>query len=125
VCYTLVLHPKWKDAISDKDLEIFRLLEQKISDLEKNVIHFIGAKVARNYRKDILATVLIVNATEKGFTPNDTWLTYKESGYLVAKQDFTVETLLVEPNTITPWTFIFKGNSFIRDPQLKNWKVTC
>jgi SLAP domain-containing protein len=119
----LILHPKWKEAISQPDLELFERLVTKADGLEECNVSFISAKVARNYRDDLLATVLIVNSTDGKFLAEQIELNYFEKNQPLASNTFDIPSLIVEPNSITPWTFIFPANAVQGDLLLTDWKI--
>lgn len=91
--------------------------------MEENKISFISAKAARNYRGDLLATVLIVNGTTNIFSVKELELEFLEASRPVAENIFTISSLIVEPKSVTPWTFIFPSNTVECDPQFTDWEI--
>jgi SLAP domain-containing protein len=122
--YTLVLHPKWQEAVSKQDLDLFERLVETIKDFGEGGVRYISAKVAKNYQNDLLATVLIINDTDEKIFFNQIVLEYDENNTSLASNVFTLPTLIVEPKTIMPWTFIFPADTVQGNPQFENWKIT-
>lgn len=119
-----MLHPKWKEAVSKQDLDLFHnLIESKEVEYCPEKRCFVSAKATLNYRKDILATVLIVNNLDDIFVVDDLQLDYMENNLPVASNTFKIPTLIIEPKTITPWTFIFPANTVLSAPHFTNWHV--
>lgn len=121
--FPLVLHPKWQEAVSKQDMDLFERVMGAATQVEDHKIQFLSAKVARNYRNDLLATVLVVNGTNETFSVSEMGLDYFEGNKTVATNIFTIPSLTVEPNTVTPWTFIFPAITVLCDPQFLEWKI--
>ncbi|MFD1416583.1 SLAP domain-containing protein [Oceanobacillus jeddahense] len=109
----LVFEPKWDKALPDTDRQKIEKKFQNIvpSDLDDKSITFTPLWQARNHRSDVLVTVLINNFSGQAYSFDNSILEYVEDDTVKAIQKFTLERVLVPPDSSMPWTFIFPKSS--------------
>lgn len=108
---TLQFEPSWDKALSTKDRELIEgIFKESNSQTEKD-IKLTQIWQAKNYKNELLITVLIHNFTDETLTFNETNLMYVENEQLIAEHTFTLPTLKIEPKSSMPWTFIFPVES--------------
>jgi SLAP domain-containing protein len=102
---TLTFHPAWLKTIAKED-KIFIEKMFKECEISYEQISFTTVRVAKNYKGQLLVTVLIHNGTEEEQEIRNKELTYVENGAVLAKENFSIPMVLPR-KTSTPWTFIF------------------
>ncbi|GAF63242.1 hypothetical protein BTS2_0133 [Bacillus sp. TS-2] len=114
---TLVYHPKWEKTLSKQDRllieKIFKQTSSYVTSLSTTMI-----RVAKNYKDDLLVTVMIHNPQEQPFYFQNQCISYIEDFTCLATQAFTIDSLVIPPHTSMPWTFIFTKNSLEKEPTL-------
>ncbi|QFF97667.1 SLAP domain-containing protein [Psychrobacillus glaciei] len=116
----LAFEMSWDRALSDKDRkEIERIF------LHTNKREFPSARLsliwrATNHKGDLLVTVLVHNFTDEILIFSEKRVTYLENNEVIAENTFTLSTLIIQPNTSMPWTFIFTKDSLKKVITLEN-----
>lgn len=110
----LVFEEKWDKALPEQDRKKIEETFHQIDHTNKaNVVTFTSLWQAKNYRHDLLVTVLINNYGKEEITFKDTNLAYAENDQLAATQHFQLDRVVVPAQTSMPWTFIFPKSSLI------------
>ncbi|AXI09788.1 SLAP domain-containing protein [Oceanobacillus sp. 143] len=119
----LLYEPTWDKALSDKDRTLINrvFLETKAST--NNKIEFSKIREAFNHKGELLVMVLIHNSTKVEFVFKEEMLHYVENDIVIAAHVFTLPSLISEPGTSMPWTFIFPVETLRSMPALNNGKL--
>ncbi|WP_067843151.1 hypothetical protein [Amphibacillus sediminis] len=119
---TLILHSKWKTALSTKDMNelkcFFELHQQgkllQTAELFSNTpMHLVPLYRAINHCNELLITSLIENKTPDPFEFRDVELTYVENNKRIDQTGYTIDPFLLAPSCSTFWTFIFSQHAEI------------
>ena len=112
VMQTLKFEPSWDKALSNKDRELIAdiFTESSFQD-ETDTVKLTPIWHAKNYKDELLITVLIHNFTDQTMTFHNTTLAYIETDQTIAEHSFTLPALVIEPKSSMPWTFIFPVDS--------------
>lgn len=105
----------WKRTLAQKDLDEIESLFQSLSEPSLGTVQFIPFRVAYNHRGDLLATVLIQNATNEHFELKHCPIRFEDAEGFVVQENFYSDKLRVEAYCTTPWTFIFPKQSIQRE----------
>lgn len=110
----LVLHEKWDQALSTEGRADILVAFLSRDDVDQTGIFYYPMKIARNYRNDLLITVLIENRT------SDTWrlkgvMTCHNQGGPLATAFFNEPDCHVNAWTSMPWTLIFAEKGLLRE----------
>ncbi len=117
----LYFEPAWDKTIAPTDREkITHHFQQQTKQLQDGV-HMSFLRNARNYKGELLVTVLIHNFEDINFRLNNTVISYYEQGKQSANAMFSLPCEIAG-NTSMPWTFIFSDtNETTADPQYMIW----
>lgn len=110
----------WEKTVSDQDRAMIQQAFFKTNAANDKTIHFIPLRQALNYKGDLLATVLIHNFSHHPYAFHKEKIHYLENNQPMAEHTFTLPSLLIEPETSMPWTFIFPASSLIDQITLEN-----
>ncbi|RDW17348.1 SLAP domain-containing protein [Oceanobacillus arenosus] len=116
----LQFEPTWDKALSDKDRSLINLTHSETKARANNRIEFIRIREAFNHRGELLVMVLIHNSTKTAFRFQEEKLRYVEGSNLIAVHTYTLPSVISEPETSMPWTFIFPVESLRSKPVLEN-----
>ncbi|OZM57177.1 hypothetical protein CIB95_06840 [Lottiidibacillus patelloidae] len=106
---TLYFHPAWLKTISEKDKINIEQTFNTTGFISERIT-FTTIRVARNYKEELLVTVLIQNGFNEDQEFHQKELLYTENGAFIASHKFTVPMVL-KKHSSTPWTFIFSPES--------------
>ncbi|MFD1067254.1 SLAP domain-containing protein [Oceanobacillus locisalsi] len=111
----LVFESKWHKALPDTDRQkIEQTFQHKVpAESANKSITFTPLWQARNHRSNLLVTVLINNFSKQPYSFEHSTLEYIEEDVVKARKEFTLDRVLVPPDSSMPWTFIFPKSSFI------------
>ncbi|WP_188455140.1 SLAP domain-containing protein [Virgibacillus oceani] len=119
----LTFESAWSKTISNKDRkQIERAFSDAVFDTV-NSIYLSPLWQAINHKNHLLITVLIHNTTQQDLSFHNTKMRYIEGNQIVAEHSFTIPSLVIEPQTSMPWTFIFPVDSMRIRAALKNGKL--
>lgn len=105
---TLTFEPSWDKALPEQDrLKIKQTFAQIDHDTSEPSITFTPLWQAKNYKGELLVTVIINNYSEKELTFDQTSIHYIERGQILATHFFTLKTVIIPPKKSMPWAFIF------------------
>ncbi|WP_080873755.1 SLAP domain-containing protein [Oceanobacillus timonensis] len=123
----LVFEPKWDKALPDIDRQkIEQTFHHNVpAESADNPITFTPLWQARNHRSDLLVTVLINNFSRQAYSFNHSTLEYIENDTVKAREEFTLDRVLVPPDSSMPWTFIFPKSSFTNNSINLNGRLVC
>ncbi|MRH45061.1 SLAP domain-containing protein [Aquibacillus halophilus] len=116
----LQFEEKWDKAIAKKDR---KRIEQIFSELDltnNSGIQLTRLSQAQNYRGELLVMVLIHNTSDQILNFDGTKLHYIENNEILANHTFTLPSLVIEPKTSMPWTFIFPVETIQPHVSLEN-----
>lgn len=119
----LFYEPTWDKALSDKDRTLINRVFLETKAPLNNKIEFSRIREAFNYKGELLVMVLIHNSTEAEFVFKEEMLHYVENGEVIAAHVFTLPSLISEPGTSMPWTFIFPVESLRSKPALDSGQL--
>lgn len=104
----------WEKTISEQDrLYIERFVTNH--PIHGYSVRFSPLWRAMNHKGDLLLTAIIHNPTEGGIPINNMQFQYLSNGESLAEHTFTITSLIIEPKTCMPWTFIFPAGSFNKE----------
>lgn len=111
---------KWDKTLSEQDRiaieTFFNHMSPSDTDTDEEGLFFHTFRVARNYKEDLLVTVLTENRTGNQYSVHDDELLYVEGEHIVTRKHFTMPQLNIPPYTTMPWTFIFPMDATISVP---------
>ncbi|MDM5201465.1 SLAP domain-containing protein [Fictibacillus enclensis] len=112
----LIYESAWDKTIAAQDRKMIEeIFNETIEENGQNVT-FPLVRSALNHKGDLLVTCLIHNFGSEPFSIEDTELTYKEDGALIAEIAFTTPQVQLPPETSMPWTFIFPKALLQKEP---------
>ncbi|WP_067725278.1 SLAP domain-containing protein [Oceanobacillus damuensis] len=95
----------------------------KNQQASKTAVDFVPLWQTKNYRGELLITVLVHNFSDEVFNFNQTKLRYMENEEIIAEHPFTIPQLTLAPETSMPWAFIFPAESIKARYDLENGKL--
>ncbi|WP_042221077.1 SLAP domain-containing protein [Oceanobacillus manasiensis] len=113
----LVWEQAWDKTISLGDRKQIEITFEQANE-EATPIKYIPFWQARNYRGELLITVIVQNFSDEAMSFTHLPLKYVEEGELVASHTFSYSNLELEARSSMPWTFIFPEEAIKREPQL-------
>ncbi|MFD1851468.1 SLAP domain-containing protein [Oceanobacillus bengalensis] len=117
---TLVFESAWDRTIAKIDRERIQNIFQDTSRSLHLSIQFTTLTIARNYKGELLVTVLIHNPTNDDLAFYEKEIYFTANGKTIAKHTFTHPSLLVKQKTSMPWTFIFPVGSFNDEDKIED-----
>ncbi len=120
----LLYHPAWKKQVdSGLDQQIQETFLQTRDDQEKVIIPI---RQAINHNGDYLLTVLFHNRTQQAIHLSNIHLSVSSPYFQAVQHQFPTTEWYVEPQTSSPWTFIFREMNYsgeladdVRDLQIE------
>lgn len=104
----LTFEQAWDKTISLKDREKIHEVFLATNQKKNETIKFIPLWQAKNHKGELLVTVLIHNFSEQSLAFHNNKLHYLTSNNeIIAEHTFSHASLMLEPETSMPWTFIF------------------
>ncbi|MDQ0272735.1 SLAP domain-containing protein [Cytobacillus purgationiresistens] len=120
----LTFHDKWDKSISPKDRKRIEEGFREANISENSQFEFTSLWEARNYKGELLVTVLVHNLSKQPAAFDHIKIRYTEEEHeKVAEHTFSIESLDIEPRTTMPWTFIFPFDSLEREPVFLNGRL--
>ncbi|WP_249872632.1 SLAP domain-containing protein [Oceanobacillus saliphilus] len=119
----LAFEPSWDKALPAKDRQIIEEAFQNHNIANEPIIELTPLWQARNYRGELLITVLVHNFSHDVFSFNNTKLCYIENEEIIAQHTFTIPALTLNPEISMPWAFIFPVESIVKKANLENGKL--
>ncbi|MFJ5622838.1 SLAP domain-containing protein [Peribacillus loiseleuriae] len=101
----------WDKTLSNKDRKIIEGIFLDTSLPNQNSIQFTSLWQAINHKGELLVTVLVHNFSHQVCSFMNKKLRYMENNEIIAEHTFTLPSLIVQPETSMPWTFIFPVES--------------
>lgn len=127
--FSLVFQETWERAISQQDRRLFANVNAQNEPVTGNV-RFVPVRTGFNHEGKCFATVLIQNGTNELLNFSEQELRYKLKDEVIFTQMFQIPELQVQAQTSTPWTFLFKDETGIREQvekgfiELLQWGVS-
>ncbi|CDO04683.1 hypothetical protein BN988_03248 [Oceanobacillus picturae] len=118
----LVWEQAWDKTISLGDRKQIEITFEQANE-EATRIKYIPFWQARNYRGELLITVIVQNFSDKAMPFTQLPLRYMEEGELVASHTFSFPNLELAARSSMPWTFIFPEDTIEREPNLVEGKL--
>ncbi|MGE8207493.1 SLAP domain-containing protein [Heyndrickxia sp. NPDC080065] len=112
----LKFESSWDKTLSDKDRKRINQVFLGSNLSKEDSIQLTPLWQARNYKGELLVTVLVHNFGTQVLSFRDKNLCYVENNEVVAKHKFPLSNLIIEPKTSMPWTFIFPVESLCNEP---------
>lgn len=119
----LKFEDKWDKTISEQDRRLIQSIHDQIKDTTTEQLSFHTIRTTKNYKNDLLVTVLIGNTTAESFVFKNKKLAYTEEKEWVAWDVFSIPQLIVPGYTTTPWTFIFPATQLLKSPSFKEGQL--
>lgn len=119
----LHFEPSWEKTIALEDRELITEIFRGSNLKDDANIRLEPIWEAKNYKGEVLITVLIHNFMDTDLTFQNKKITYVENKAIIAEYIFTIPQLFIEPKTSLPWTFIFPVESFKIDKFHGNGKL--
>lgn len=119
----LIFHPKWDKTISIKDRKLIELCFAEAAVMENQQIEFTPLWHARNHKQELLVTAIVHNTSKQPFSFHERKISYHDRAGKAAEHQFSIKSLIIEPHTSMPWTFIFPLNTIIKGPLHENGKL--
>ncbi|WP_391119428.1 SLAP domain-containing protein [Psychrobacillus sp. L3] len=116
----LAFEKSWDKALSGKDRKEIEKIFLETSRMNLPNVLLSPIRQAFNHKGELLITVLVHNFTQKAFNFHKTRLIYRENDVTIAENIFTLQALIIQPNTSMPWTFIFTKDSLKKVVTLEN-----
>jgi SLAP domain-containing protein len=116
----LQFESSWDKTLSIKDRKIIEGIFLKTRLPNHNSCQLTPVWQAINYRGELLITVLVHNFGRQVLSFYEKNLRYVENKEIIAEHIFTIPSLIVQPETSMPWTFIFPVESLKSQATLKN-----
>ncbi|WP_226038533.1 SLAP domain-containing protein [Aquibacillus saliphilus] len=113
----------WNKAIAEKDRERIEQTFEELKLTNNNAVQLTRLSQAKNYKGELLVTVLVNNTSDQPFFVNNTKVEYKENDQVMAKHTFTTSALVVQPKTSMPWTFIYPVESIDSKTMFENGEL--
>ena len=110
----------WDKTLSSKDRKIIEEIHLETRLPNHNSVHLTTLWQARNHKGALLVTVLIHNFGQQVLSFHNNKLCYVENKEITAEYTFTLPSLIVQPETSMPWTFIFPVESLKNQVTLEN-----
>ena len=101
----------WRRTISKQDKERIDQLFKTSVLPEDGVIGFLPIRLARNYKGELLASVIVQNHTSDDLQFQGVSLQLHISDKIMAMEVFDYPNLTIQANSSTPWTFIFPSSA--------------
>jgi SLAP domain-containing protein len=123
--HQLIYESTWEKSMSKKDKELFeRLYQDNLTDISEEV-RFLNLRTGFNVHGDLFATVLIQNGTDKDIPLFQLPLRYCDAKGVIAEESFTYQSLIIQAQSSTPWTFLFPKEKIQRkEINLTEWRVS-
>ncbi|KMY48707.1 SLAP domain-containing protein [Peribacillus loiseleuriae] len=115
----------WDKTLSNKDRKIIEGIFLETSLLNQNRIQFTSLWQAMNHKGELLVTVLVHNFSHQDCSFMNKKLRYMENNEIIAEHTFTLPSLIVQPETSMPWTFIFPVEVLKCHGSLENGRLEC
>lgn len=119
----LIFHPKWDKTISMKDRKLIESRFAEAAVIENQQIEFTPLWQARNHKQELLITAIVHNTSKQPFSFHERKISYYDKEGKTAEHHFSIKSLIIEPHTSMPWTFIFPLNTIIKDPLHEKGKL--
>ncbi|KHD85459.1 hypothetical protein NG54_09300 [Heyndrickxia ginsengihumi] len=110
----------WDRTLSAKDRKRIKEIFSETKSISEHSVYFSTLWQAKNYKGELLITVLIHNFRQQLLSFCETPIRYVEGTTIIAEHIFTIPSLRIEPTTSMPWTFIFPKESIICETSLMN-----
>lgn len=114
----LVWEQAWDKTISPGDRKKVEIAFEQANE-QAVPLKYIPFWQARNYRGELLITVIVQNFTEEAMHFTEMPLRYTEDGELIASHIFSFPNLKLGAKSSMPWTFIFPIETIKQEPRLE------
>ncbi|WP_010651508.1 SLAP domain-containing protein [Oceanobacillus massiliensis] len=101
----------WDKALPNQDRRRIEAVFQQTNSPDQQTIVFTPLWQARNYRGELLVTVIVQNFGDSILSFHNQKIRYIEKGEILAEHAFTIPPLIIQPQTSMPWAFIFPVKS--------------
>lgn len=119
----LQLQTAWHKALAAQDRKNIEKIFAETKDVNNNNFIFSPIREAINHKEELLVTVLIHNFMEHPLTFENSRLTYKIEGEIIAEKTFNLPTLIIPNKVSMPWTFIFPKDSYVLQSSFESGRL--